>query len=71
MNYDRHNQRAVITRPGVPGRSEPYAKLEDGRVMPMGWSRGKTYRVGQTGRAEYVRTSYASLWRFIPDGDEA
>lgn len=63
------SQFAVITQPGVPGRSEPYARLEDGRVMPMGWSRGKTFSVGQTGRAEYVMTSYASLWKFTPDDD--
>jgi hypothetical protein len=62
---NNQNVPAVITTAGVPGRSEPYAKLADGRIMPMGWNMGKTYRVGQTGRASYVRTSYASLWRFI------
>jgi hypothetical protein len=63
-------QKAVITQPGVPGRSEPYAKLEDGRTMPMGWSMGKTFAVGQAGRAEYVRTPSASLWKFTPDEEK-
>lgn len=63
-------QKAVITTAGVPGRSEPYAKLEDGRTMPMGWSWGKTFAVGQTGRASYIRTPNASLWKFTPDEEE-
>lgn len=59
--------RATITQPGVPGRSEPYARLADGRVMPMGWNRGKRFPVGTEGEAEYIRTGNASLWRFTPD----
>lgn len=65
-----HIQAAVITQPGVPGRSEPYARLEDGREMPMGWSMGKVYPVGTYGTAEYIRTGVASLWKFTPDPSE-
>lgn len=62
--------RATIVAPvGRPGRNEPYAKLEDGRVMPMGWSHGQSWPIGTTGEAEYVVTSAASLWRFTPDPD--
>ena len=64
--------RATITRPGIPGRSEPYARLEDGRIMPMGWNMGDTLAEGMTGTAQYVSASSASLWRFTPDTkDEA
>jgi len=50
----------------VPGKSEPYAELEDGRTMPMGWNLGQTFEVGQTGIAEYVVTGSAGLWQFTP-----
>jgi len=63
------SQRAIITRTGKPGHSEPYARLEDGREMPMGWSMGKTFSVGQLGTAEYIRTGSAMLWKFNPDDE--
>ena len=68
--------RATITKPGVnepgsiPGsvrRSEPYARLEDGRTMPMGLNMGKTYPVGTTGTAKYVKSASYGLWHFTPD----
>lgn len=61
--------RATITRPGVPGRSEPHALLADGRTMPMGWSMGKTFSEGQQGEAQYVMVSGRGLWRFTPDAE--
>lgn len=69
MSSNNQNVPAVITTAGVPGRSEPYARLADGRIMPMGWSIGKTFEVGQTGRASYIKVGYASLWKFTPDAD--
>lgn len=66
---ERKLTRAKITKPGVPGLHEPYARLGDGRVMPMGWSLGRTFEVGDTGLAEYVTTPGASLWRFVPDDE--
>lgn len=62
--------KATITEAGVPGRHEPYAELEDGRTMPMGWNTGKTYEVGQKGMAKYVSTGSASLWQFTPDEEK-
>jgi hypothetical protein len=69
----RGGQRAVITEAGVPGMrgGEPRARLVDGREMPMGWNIGQAIPVGTTGMAEYIRASYASLWKFTPDDGEA
>jgi hypothetical protein len=65
MSYgEYHRQSATITSPGVPGESEPYARLADGRVMPMGWNMGESYPVGTTGTAMYAVTSRAGLWHF-------
>lgn len=61
--------RATITQSGVPGRSEPYALLADGRTMPMGRNMGDTFVVGQQGEAQYVMTGSGGLWRFTPDAD--
>jgi hypothetical protein len=55
--------RAQITEGGT-GRTEPYARLNDGRVMPMGWNMGQRIEVGTKGVAEYIATSSAGLWRF-------
>lgn len=63
---ERKLTRAKITKAGVPGLHEPYAQLGDGRIMPMGWSLGKTFEIGDTGIAEYISTGSASLWRFTP-----
>ncbi len=63
--------RAVIERQGrcrEERYSEPYARLDDGRLMPMGWNlSGPIYPVGTTGTAQYVATPNAGLWRFTPD----
>jgi hypothetical protein len=62
-------QAAVIVRESENGR-EPYAELEDGRVMPMGWNMGDRVAVGTKGTAEYIKSSYASLWKFTAEQDE-
>lgn len=66
--------RATIIRKGrctEDGYGEPYALLEDGREMPMGWNiRGETFEVGTTGTATYISTPYAGLWHFTPDRKE-
>lgn len=59
--------RATITKPGIPGREEPYALLEDGRTMPMGRNMGKTFAVGTTGTAEYTSDYRSGLWFFTAD----
>lgn len=59
--------KAVIERPGFPGRREPYARLEDGRLMPMGWNMGDRFCTNDTGTAEYVMVGGRGLWRFTLD----
>lgn len=63
--------RATITKKGrclEDGYSEPYALLEDGRTMPMGWNRsGPIFEVGTEGTAQYIATRNAGLWKFTPD----
>jgi hypothetical protein len=62
--------RATIIRKGrcrEDGYTEPYARFEDGREMPMGWNAmGPIFEVGTEGTAQYVRTSSAGLWKFTP-----
>ena len=62
---------AVIVRKGrcrEDGYTEPYAKLADGRVMPMGWNAtGPIFEVGTEGTAQYVATPSAGLWQFKAD----
>lgn len=64
-------RRAEIVRKGrckEDGYTEPYAKLDDGRVMPMGWNAsGPIFEVGTKGTAEYVSAPNAGLWQFTPD----
>jgi len=59
-------QTAVIVRKAVNGH-EPYAQLEDGRVMPMGWNMGDRVAIGTKGTAEYIMTSNAGLWKFTAE----
>jgi hypothetical protein len=60
----KHKQSAVIVREATT-TSEPYAQLEDGRVMPMGWNgRNAPFAKGTVGIAEYVMTPSMSLWQF-------
>lgn len=65
--------RATIVKKGrcpEDGYTEPYALLDDGRTMPMGWNRlGPIFEVGTTGTARYVWTPAAGLWQFTADGD--
>lgn len=71
MTGEKPKLRATIVRKGRcadDGYTEPYARLEDGRVMPMGWNRsGPIFDVGTEGTAQYVMTSAAGLWQFTPD----
>lgn len=63
--------KATIIRKGrcrEDGYTEPYAELEDGRVMPMGLNlSGPIFEVGTKGTAEYVTTPGAGLWQFTPE----
>ena len=45
--------RATIIEAGSPGvrYGEPRARLEDGRLMPMGWNSGQSFPIGTTGTA--------------------
>jgi hypothetical protein len=69
----KREYRAEIVRKGrcaEDGYTEPYARLEDGRVMPMGRNRsGPVFEVGTTGVAAYVSAASSGLWLFTPDGD--
>lgn len=62
---------ATIVRKGrceADGYTEPYARLDDGREMPMGWNTsGPIFEVGTRGTAGFVATPRGGLWRFEPD----
>ena len=70
MTAERKVYAATIVRSGrcrEENWSEPYALLEDGRTMPMGWNCiGEIYKVGTVGTAQYVFTGAAGLWKFTP-----
>jgi hypothetical protein len=59
--------KAVITVEGTPGQNEPCARLEDGRVMPMGWNMNQTIPNSTKGTAKYVSTPNRGLWLFEAD----
>lgn len=65
----QHRQSAVIVHNGARGH-EPYARLADGREMPMGYNMGKRYPIGTTGMAEYIVGPSSGLWHFEPDAVE-
>jgi hypothetical protein len=66
--------RATIVKKGrcaEDGYTEPYALLDNGRTMPMGWNAsGPVYEVGTTGTAAYIQTPTAGLYRFTPDTEK-
>jgi len=59
-------EKAVITFQGTLDQ-EPSARLEDGRIMPMGWNRGNMFPIGTKGIAQYISTPSMGLWLFTPN----
>ncbi len=71
MSEIAHERRATIVVGAHPkAGNEPYAQLEDGRVMPMHYNRGQDLEPGTTGVARYIYTHSSGLWQFTPDPDQ-